>query len=239
MSAREIDMLHGTLWNKIIVFAIPLVLTGIFEQLFNAADTLILGRYDSAAAMAAVGNNTPLVGLIIYLFLGLSLGANVLIAQAIGAGRLRDASRTVHAAILLALFTGLAVAALCLAFAVIIALLNGIFALLTMHAIFSYFTNDPEVIRLAETRIEYVVAFSFLCAIGDTLSAALRGYGNSIGPAVIAFFAICGSRLAWVFLVFPSYRTFANLLLCYPLSWILAAVLLGIYYRTFMRHLRG
>lgn len=44
MSAREIDMLHGTLWNKIIVFAIPLVLTGIFEQLFNAADTLILGR---------------------------------------------------------------------------------------------------------------------------------------------------------------------------------------------------
>ena len=71
MSAREIDMLHGTLWNKIIVFAIPLVLTGIFEQLFNAADTLILGRYDSAAAMAAVGNNTPLVGLIIYLFLGL------------------------------------------------------------------------------------------------------------------------------------------------------------------------
>ncbi|MGF0127145.1 MATE family efflux transporter [Selenomonas bovis] len=239
MSAREIDMLHGTLWNKIIVFAIPLVLTAIFEQLFNAADTLILGRYDSAAAMAAVGNNTPLVGLIIYLFLGLSLGANVLIAQAIGAGRLRDASRTVHAAILLALFTGLAVAALCLAFAVIIALLNGIFALLTMHAIFSYFTSDPEVIRFAETRIEYVVAFSFLCAIGDTLSAALRGYGNSIGPAVIAFFAICGSRLAWVFLVFPSYRTFANLLLCYPLSWILAAVLLGIYYRTFMRHLRG
>ena len=77
MSAREIDMLHGTLWNKIIVFAIPLVLTGIFEQLFNAADTLILGRYDSAAAMAAVGNNTPLVGLIIYLFLGLSLGATV------------------------------------------------------------------------------------------------------------------------------------------------------------------
>ena len=246
MSTREIDMLHGTLWNKIIVFAIPLVLTGIFEQLFNAADTLILGRYDSAAAMAAVGNNTPLVGLIIYLFLGLSLGANVLIAQALGAGRLRDASRTVHAAILLALFTGLAVAALgecaaalCVASAVIIALLNGIFALLTMHAIFSYFTSDPEVIRLAETRIEYVVAFSFLCAIGDTLSAALRGYGNSIGPAVIAFFAICGSRLAWVFLVFPSYRTFANLLLCYPLSWILAAVLLGIYYRTFMRHLRG
>ena len=98
--------------------------------------------------------------------------------------------------------------------------------------------TKSEVIRLAETRIEYVVAFSFLCAIGDTLSAALRGYGNSIGPAVIAFFAICGSRLAWVFLIFPSYRTFANLLLCYPLSWILAAVLLGIYYRTFMRHLR-
>lgn len=237
MSAREIDMLHGTLWNKIIVFALPLVLTGIFEQLFNA-DGGHGGRYDSAAAMAAVGNNTPLVGLIIYLFLGLSLGANVLIAQALGAGRLRDASRTVHAAILLALFTGRA-AALCLAFAVIIALLNGIFALLTMHAIFSYFTSDSEVIRLAETRIEYVVAFSFLCAIGDTLSAALRGYGNSIGPAVIAFFAICGSRLAWVFLIFPSYRTFANLLLCYPLSWILAAVLLGIYYRTFMRHLRG
>ena len=62
---------------------------------------------------------------------------------------------------------------------------------------------------------------------------------RSLMPAVIAFFTICGTRLLWVFFVFPSCRTFPNLLLCYALSWIFAAILLALYYRFYMRHLHA
>ena len=74
-------MLEGSLWDKIVVFALPIALTGILEQMFNSADIAVLGRFVGTEAMAAVGNNVPIVGLIVMFFLGLSLGANVVVAQ--------------------------------------------------------------------------------------------------------------------------------------------------------------
>ena len=106
---REINKLEGSLWDKIIVFALPIALTGILEQMFNAADVAVLGRFVSTEAMAAVGNNVPIVGLIVTLFLGLSLGANVVIAQYIGARRLAEASRAVHTSLVLSLLAGVSV----------------------------------------------------------------------------------------------------------------------------------
>ena len=99
-------MLEGSLWDKIIVFALPIALTGILEQMFNAADIAVLGRFVGTEAMAAVGNNVPIVGLIVSLFLGLSLGANVIIAQYIGARRRKEASRALHTALVLSLLAG-------------------------------------------------------------------------------------------------------------------------------------
>ena len=78
---RQLDMLHGSLWNKLIIFALPLALTGVLQQLFNAADVAVLGQFVGTHAMAAVGNNTPVISLFVTLFLGLSLGANVVIAR--------------------------------------------------------------------------------------------------------------------------------------------------------------
>ncbi len=99
-------MLEGSLWDKIIVFALPIALTGILEQMFNAADIAVLGRFVGTEAMAAVGNNVPIVGLIVSLFLGLSLGANVVIAQYIGARHRKEASRALHTALVLSLLAG-------------------------------------------------------------------------------------------------------------------------------------
>ena len=103
---RDIDMLHGSLWDKIILFAMPLALTGVMQQLLNAADVLILGQFVGKNAMAAVGNNTALIGLLVNLFMGLSLGANVIIAQFIGAEKFERVHDAVHTAFLLALITG-------------------------------------------------------------------------------------------------------------------------------------
>ena len=83
-SGNQIDMLNGSLADKILLYALPLAATGILQQLFNAADIAVVGQFAGKEAMAAVGSNSPLIGLLINLFVGISLGTNVVIATAIG-----------------------------------------------------------------------------------------------------------------------------------------------------------
>ena len=87
MKNKKIDMLNGPLVGKIVIFALPLALSSILQQLFNSADLAVVGRFDSDKAMAAVGSNSSLVNLIVSLFLGLSVGENVVVARLIGQGR--------------------------------------------------------------------------------------------------------------------------------------------------------
>ncbi len=79
-------MIHGSLADKIVKFALPLMATSVLQQLFNAADIAVVGRFASPQAMAAVGSNASVINLILGLFIGLSVGANVVIANLIGAG---------------------------------------------------------------------------------------------------------------------------------------------------------
>lgn len=104
-SAR-MDMLHGPLLKKIFLFAMPLAATSILQQLFNSADTAVAGRFAGSTALAAVGANSAVITLLINLFLGLSVGANVVIANQIGRGRADKVNETVHTAISLALICG-------------------------------------------------------------------------------------------------------------------------------------
>lgn len=102
----EIDMCNGPLFPKILAFSIPLMLSGILQLLFNAADMIVVGRFAGSTALAAVGANAALINLLTNLFIGFSIGANVLVAQFYGAGKERDMSETVHSAILLSLLCG-------------------------------------------------------------------------------------------------------------------------------------
>lgn len=84
---RQLDMLHGSVWDKIPRFALPVAATAILEQLFNASDVAVVGNFTGearTAAVAAVGANSAIIGLIVNLFIGIALGANVVIAHAIG-----------------------------------------------------------------------------------------------------------------------------------------------------------
>ena len=109
---REIDMLHGSLVDKLLLFSLTLALTDILQQLFNAADVAVVGRFSSSEAMAAVGSNAPVIGLLVNLFIGVSLGANVVISRCTGQRDAKAVSRAVHTSILVALFSGLLVALL-------------------------------------------------------------------------------------------------------------------------------
>ncbi len=115
-TTARLDMLHGPIWNKIPKFALPVAATAVLEQLFNASDVAIVGNFAPqalrTAAVAAVGANSAIIGLIVNLFIGISLGANVVIAHSIGAGRLKDVQKAVHTSVLMSIFGGILVALL-------------------------------------------------------------------------------------------------------------------------------
>ena len=109
------DMLNGSIWNKLPRYALPVAATGILGQLFNASDLAIVGNFtgsDSTVAVAAVGANSPVIGLILNFFIGIALGANIVIAHAVGRGDEKIIRRSVSTSVIMALAGGIAIAVL-------------------------------------------------------------------------------------------------------------------------------
>ena len=106
----EIDMCNGTIMDKLISFSLPLMLSGILQLMFNAVDIIVVGRFSGSQALAAVGSTTALINVFTNLFIGISLGANVLAARFYAAGKDREMSDTVHTAVTLALVSGIVMA---------------------------------------------------------------------------------------------------------------------------------
>ena len=112
----EIDMCNGTIMDKLISFALPLMVSGILQLMFNAVDIIVVGRFSGSQALAAVGSTTALINVFTNLFIGVSLGANVLAARFYAAGKDKEMSETVHTAITLALVSGVVMAVVGLVF---------------------------------------------------------------------------------------------------------------------------
>ena len=102
----EMDMCNGPLSGKILQFSLPLMLSGVLQLLFNAADMIVVGRWVGSNALAAVGSTASLINLIVNLFIGLSVGVNVLVAKYYGSNHGKDLSETVHTAVLTAIIAG-------------------------------------------------------------------------------------------------------------------------------------
>ena len=105
--SKRVDMTNGTLGDKIIKYTIPLAITGILQQLFNAADVAVVGRFSGKEAMAAVGGNAPVIGLLVNLFVGVSLGSNVFLAKSIGQKNKAQVSKAVHTSVIVAVLGGI------------------------------------------------------------------------------------------------------------------------------------
>lgn len=103
---KQMDMIHGSMFYKILFFALPLAASSILQQLFNSADVAVVGRFAGSAALAAVGGNSPVINLLINMFVGLSIGANVIIANFIGQGREDKVKEAVHTVMSVALISG-------------------------------------------------------------------------------------------------------------------------------------
>ena len=112
----EIDMCSGSLMDKLILFSLPLMLSGILQLMFNAVDLIVVGRFSGPTALAAVGSTTALIAVFINLFIGVSQGTNVLAARFFASQQKEKMSETVHTSIWFALVSGMVMAVVGLAF---------------------------------------------------------------------------------------------------------------------------
>lgn len=103
----EMDMCSGPIMGKLLIFAVPVMLSGVLQLLFNAADIVVVGQYAGSDSLAAVGSTGSLVNLLTNLFIGLSIGTNVMVARYYGANKKKDVEETVHTAVLTSVISGI------------------------------------------------------------------------------------------------------------------------------------
>ena len=113
----EIDMCNGPIMSKLISFSVPLILSGMLQLMFNAVDIIVVGQFSGSTSLAAVGSTTALINVFVNLFMGISLGANVVSARCYAMGRRDEMSKTVHTAITIALVSGIIMAVIGVIFA--------------------------------------------------------------------------------------------------------------------------
>ncbi|MBQ7784795.1 MAG: MATE family efflux transporter [Clostridia bacterium] len=164
---RTMDMTEGPLFAKVFLFALPIMLSGILQLLFNAADTIVVGRFAGSQALAAVGSVGSLNNMIISLFIGLSIGANVLVARFTGSREDKNVSETVHTAVLLSLLGGLLLAVI------------GVFA---ARPLLSLMGSPEDVIDLAVLYVRIIFIGMPVQMLYNFCAAVLRAVGDTKRP---------------------------------------------------------
>lgn len=204
-------MLYGSLADKVILFALPLALSSILQQLFNSADVAVVGRFAGSQALAAVGANVANVGVFVNLLVGMSVGPNVVIARLIGQGKEEEVSRAVRTVIAMALFIGVGLMVLgwCIAG-----------PLLEM-------TNTPdEVLAGAKLYFRiYIIGVPFI-TLFDFGTAILRSVGDTKRPMYVMLISGIVNVLLNLFFVIICHMSVSGVALATLISNILSAGLI-------------
>ena len=187
----EIDMCSGSLFPKILMFSIPLMLSSILQLLFNAADMVVVGRFAGSTALAAVGANASLINLLTNLFIGFSVGANVLVARFYGAKKEGEISETVHTAVVLSVVCGLGLMVFGMLVAPQILVVMGTPGDVLGQAVLYiriYFAGMPVILL-------YNFGSSILRAVGDTQRPLYYLFGAGIINIVLNLIFVIGFHL--------------------------------------------
>ncbi len=178
-------MLHGPLWGKIFMFTVPLIASGILQQSFNAVDVAMVGRYSTSQAIAAVGSNGPIISILVNLFLGIAVGANVVIANYLGQRDHNAVRRSISTVAVIAILSGL--------------LLLGLGVCLA-RPILEAMSAPPDVIDLATTYLRIYFCGMPFAMIYNFGSAIMRSVGDTKLPFYSLLVAtVCNFMLDWVF----------------------------------------
>ena len=196
---KSMDMLHGPLGEKLMLLAVPIVLSCILQQLFNTADIAVAGKFISSEAMAAVGSNAPVISLFISMVVGLSIGANVLVAIKIGQKKFLGVRAALQTAMSMAVSVGIVMAVL---------------GLLVARPILEVMAAPPNIIDMAELYLRiYFLGMPFIM-IYNFGSAVLRADGDSRRP----LYCLIVSSLS---------NLFMDLLFTVVCPWGIAGIALG------------
>lgn len=172
---NEIDMTTGPILKKMLMFAIPVVLTGLLQFFFNAADVMVVGRFAGDEALAAVGVSGAPTHLVVNLLIGMGTGVNVVVARAFGAGKEKEISQAVHTAILLSLIGGAVVT--------VVGLFSSEWLLLVMG-------TGEDVLPLAKDYLDIIFIGAPIMALYNFGAAILRGRGDTRRP--LLYLAMAG-----------------------------------------------
>ena len=210
MQNNSSDLTEGPLFKKIILYTIPIILTGVLQLLFNAADLVVVGRYCGSISVAAVGATGALINLIVSLFIGLSVGAGVTVAHGLGAGKNEDVHRTVHTAIPTALVISVVLT--------VIGVCGSRFFLLLMG-------TPDEVIGLSATYMRI-----YFCGITASMlynfgSAILRAAGDTKSPLYFLTAAGIVNVILNLIFVIVFRMNVAGVALATTISQVMSAVL--------------
>ncbi|MDD3153666.1 MAG: MATE family efflux transporter [Victivallaceae bacterium] len=211
MKKYEIDMCHGALFGKIVLFALPLMATYILQLLFNAVDLVVIGHYAHYNAMAAVGATMNLNSLVLNIFIGLSIGTNVVVARLFGAKNMIDAKKAVHTSMAVALFGGLALMVVGLAVAKPL--------LVLMRTPEEILPLSCQYIWICFCAIPFIMLYNFGCAV-------LRAVGDTRRPLIYLIIAGIVNVLLNLFFVIVCHMSVCGVALATAASHGIAAALI-------------
>lgn len=206
----EIDMCNGSVMDKLISFSIPLMLSGILQLLFNAVDIIVVGRFTGSHALAAVGSTTALINVFTNLFIGVSLGANVLAARFYASGREREMSETVHTAITFALLSGIVM--------VFVGLLFSRGALELMDTPQDVINQSTLYMRIYFAGMPFFMVYNYGAAI-------LRAVGDTKRPLLFLIIAGVTNALLNLFLVIVMHLGVAGVAIATVIAQMISCIL--------------
>ena len=208
---KTFDMLNGSIWNKLILFALPLAASSILQQLFNAADVAVVGSFAGSGALAAVGANGPIINLLVNSFVGLSIGANVVIASFIGQNDEKRTSLAAHTSILMSVIIG------------IVLLFVGFFF---ARPILELMSTPDDIINLAEVYLKiYFIGVPFVM-LYNFAAAVLRSKGDTQRPLIALFIGGVINIILNLFFVIVCHLGVAGVALASMISQFISAFLI-------------
>ena len=206
----EMDMVNGPIFSQVLRFALPLMLSGILQLLYNAADVVVVGRFAGPTALAAVSSTGARTGLIVNVFMGLSVGTSVVVAQNYGANRYKDVSETVHTAISVSLLAGVVVA---------------LFGILAAKPLLQLMKNPADVIDQSALYMRIYFAGMPVNMVYNFGSAVLRAVGDTKRPLYFLTIAGIVNVLLNLFFVIVLHMGVAGVATATVLSQVVSVVL--------------
>ena len=208
--SADIDMCNGPVTKKIIVFAIPLMLSGILQLLFNAADVVVVGQFCGSVSLAAVGSNGSVINLMVNLFLGVSVGTNVLVARGVGRQHADRVFRAVHSSIFLSILIGL---------------FTGIFGAIFAPKMLQLISVPDDVLPLASLYLRIYFVGMPATVVYNFGAAILRAVGDTKHPLYYLSLAGVINIVCNLFFVCVCHLDVAGVAIASALSQYVSAIL--------------